>query len=403
MKEQTRCGCGETPAPEPLSSPPGPNCGQADPVVREPLSCCGSAGTARGTATVEATREGTPPGIFIDGWMDTPVGPLPRVTTRIMTRDVLGRWKMRWGIGRSGYRISPGLYALGRPGADSIVLVTANYKMTFDALRSELDGIDAWILVLETYGVNVWCAAGKGTFGTEEIVRRVKAVRLEEVVDHRRLVLPQLGAPGVSAHEVGRGCGFSVVYGPVYARDIKSFLEAGMNATPRMRRVEFPVLERIALMPVEIVGSIKPAAWAMLGLYLAAGIGPGFFSPSAAWERGGPAVIMFLEGILGGAVLTPLLLPWLPGKAFSSKGAIVGGVLAGLAVLLFGKSLGAVHAFPVLLALPAISSFVAMNFTGATPFTSPSGVEKEMRRAMPVQAALASIAIITWVGGAFFL
>lgn len=400
MKEQTKCGCGETPAQGPVSSSPGTACGCDAPVVRETPSCCSTDGNAR-EATVEATCEGLPRGRFINGCIDTPVGPKPCVTTRIGTRDVMGRWKMRWGIGRGGYRIAPGLYALGHPGADSIVLVTANYKMTFDALRRELTAMDAWILVLETYGINVWCAAGKGTFGTEEIVRRVKAVRLEEVVDHRRLILPQLGAPGVSAHEVRRGCGFHVAYGPVYARDIKLFLEDGMKTTPRMRRVEFPVLERIALMPVELVESIKPAAWAALALFLAAGIGPGFFSASAAWQRGGPAVIVLLEGILGGAVLTPLLLPWLPGKAFSAKGALVGGVLAALAVLFFGDSLGAERALPVLLALPAISSFVAMNFTGATPFTSPSGVEKEMRRAIPVQATLAILAMVTWVGEAF--
>lgn len=130
-------------------------------------------------------------------------------------------------------------------------------------------------------------------------------------------------------------------------------------------------------------------------------IGPGFFSASAAWQKGGPAAIVLLKGILGSAVLTPLLLPWLPGKAFSAKGALVGGVLAASAVLFFGNSLGAVHALPVLLALPAISSFVAMNFTGATPFTSPSGVEKEMRSAIPVQAIFAVLAMVTWVGGAF--
>ena len=36
--------------------------------------------------------------------------------------------------------------------------------MTVDLVRGDLAGVDAWLLVLETYGVNVWCAAGKGTF-----------------------------------------------------------------------------------------------------------------------------------------------------------------------------------------------------------------------------------------------
>jgi hypothetical protein len=290
---------------------------------------------------------------------------------------------------------------VGEPGGNSAVLVTASYKMTFDALRRELEGQDVWILVLDTRGINVWCAAGKGTFGTEEVVRRVMEVRLEKVVSHRRLILPQLSAPGVSAHQVEKGCGFSVVYGPVRARDIKGFLDAGMRATPRMRRVLFPVTERLSLIPVELVGLLRPAGWASLALFLLAGIGPGVYSPAAAWHRGLAAVGVLAAGILGGAVMTPAILPWIPGRAFSAKGALVGCVLAVGVALRYRDAPGVLPLLPLLMVLPAVSSFVAMNFTGSTPFTSPSGVEKEMRRAIPVQAASAALAGIFWIGEAF--
>ena len=65
------------------------------------------------------------------------------------------------------FAVDPGLYALRNPGEQAPVLVTANYKMSFDRLRQALPGRDAWILVLDTNGINVWCAAGKGTFATE--------------------------------------------------------------------------------------------------------------------------------------------------------------------------------------------------------------------------------------------
>jgi len=308
---------------------------------------------------------------------------------------------MRWGIGRDRYRVSPGLFALGAPDGDAPVLVTANYKMTFDAVRRDAAGLDAWILVLDTLGVNVWCAAGEGTFGTGEVIRRVTESRLSEVVRHRRLILPQLGAPGIAAHEVRKGCGFTVVYGPVRARDIRPFLEAGMKASPAMRRVVFPTMDRLILTPVEITGLLRPAGWAAAVLFLLAGVGPGVFSLGAAWDRGFAAVATLACGILAGAVLTPVLLPWLPGRAFSVKGGLAGGVLAACAVTWGRGSLNAPTALALLLAMTAVSSFVAMNFTGATPFTSPSGVEKEMRRALPVQAVLAVLAGVLWVGGAF--
>jgi len=338
---------------------------------------------------------------FVDGRVDTPAGPVPRVHARIGYRDVLGRWKVRWGICRDRYRVAPGLYALGAPDENAPVLVTANYKMTFDVLRRDAAGLDAWILVLDTRGVNVWCAAGEGTFGTEEVIRRVTEARLSEVVRHGRLLLPQLGAPGVAAHEVRKGCGFSVVYGPVRARDIRPFLDAGMKATPAMRKVVFPAMDRLVLTPVEVTGLLRPAGWVAVGLFLLAGVGPGIFSLGAAWERGIMAVAALAAAILAGAVVTPVLLPWLPGRAFSIKGGLAGGVLAACVVVWERGALAAPSALALLFAMTTVSSFVAMNFTGATPFTSPSGVEKEMRRALPVQAGMTALAGLFWVGGAF--
>ncbi|WP_423935291.1 mercury methylation corrinoid protein HgcA [Candidatus Deferrimicrobium sp.] len=355
--------------------------------------CCGGGSPSKAVIRYEET--------FVDGKVETPAGPIPRVHSRIGSRDLLGRWKVRWGIGRDRYRVAPGLYALGAPGADAPVLVTANYKLTFDVVRRDAAGLDAWILVLDTRGINVWCAAGEGTFGTGEVIRRVTEARLAEVVRHRTLILPQLGAPGVAAHEVRKGCGFSVVYGPVRAREIRSFLEAGMKASPAMRRVGFPTMDRLVLTPVEIAGALRPAGWAAVVLFLLSGVGPGFFSLGAAWERGLAAVAALAAGILAGGVVTPVLLPWLPGRAFSVKGGLAGGGLAACAAMWYRGALDPPGALALLLAMTAVSSFFAMNFTGATPFTSPSGVEKEMRRALPVQAGLTVLAGLLWVGGPF--
>ncbi len=363
-----------------------PSSGNASP-------CCGGGSMSKAVLRYEDT--------FMDGRVDTPAGPVPRVHSRIGRRDLLGRWRVRWGIGRDRYRVAPGLYALGAPDGNAPVLVTANYKMTFDVVRRDAAGLDAWILVLDTRGINVWCAAGEGTFGTEEVIRRVTEARLAEVVNHRKLVLPQLGAPGVAAHEVRKGCGFSVVYGPVRSRDIHSFLEAGMKASPEMRRVVFPTVDRLVLTPVEITGLLRPAGWSAVALFLLAGIGPGVFSLGAAWERGFSAVAVLAAGILAGAVVTPVLLPWLPGRAFSVKGGMAGGILAACAVMWRHGAVETPAALALLLAMTAVSSFVAMNFTGATTFTSPSGVEKEMRRALPVQAGLTVVAGLLWFGGAF--
>jgi len=132
-------------------------------------------------------------------WMKSDAGSIAVISGSLTSGDILGGWKARWGIGRMSYIVPPGLYAIGEPDAEAPVVVTANYKMSFDLVRREMAARNVWLLVLETYGINVWCAAGKGTFGTGELVRRIESSSLSRVVSHRRLILPIMGAAGVKA------------------------------------------------------------------------------------------------------------------------------------------------------------------------------------------------------------
>ncbi|MBN1640318.1 MAG: carbon monoxide dehydrogenase [Anaerolineae bacterium] len=299
---------------------------------------------------------------------------LGRAAIRQTTSELtwVNRWdhiQARWGVRRSEHRVEPGLYALGDPGPESPVFVTANYTLSFDALRAALSGIDGYILVLDTKGINVWCAAGKGTFGTDELVHRIEVVGLADVVRHRTLILPQLGAPGVSAHEVRRRSGFRVEYGPVRAEDLPAYLETH-KATPEMRRVRFALRDRLVLIPVEFVHVLRPMAIAGVLLWLLVG-------SLAAWGA--------VAAILAGAVLFPILLPWLPTRAFSSKGFLLGGAVGiAFALLAFygGRDLALWRrvgwALAYVLALPPITAYLALNFTGSTTYTSKSGVQREM-------------------------
>lgn len=337
---------------------------------------------------------------YVDGFIETAAGPVPRLKSRLDPYDQLGRLRARIGIARDAHRVAPGLYALGNPGKDSPVLVTANYKLTIDTLRQQAAGIDAWLLVLDTRGINVWCAAGKKTFSTDEVVHRVRLARLELVVNHRELVLPQLAAPGVSGHEVRKQCGFKVTWGPIRAGDIPAFLAAG-KATGAMRKLSFTISERIVLTPVELYHFIKPSLWIIAGLFVLSGIGPEWFALDTALLRGSLALAAYATGIFAGAFVVPLLLPWLPGRAFFLKGISVG-VLVG-AVVIFGllPPIRPLAAAALLLFATIISSYAAMNFTGSTPFTSPSGVEKEMRLGIPIQAATGLLAACLWIGDRF--
>lgn len=317
---------------------------------------------------------------WITGELNTAAGLVPQVSTKLAFQDTLGAWKVRWGIGRMDYKISPGIYAIGNPDKNSNVLVTANYKLTFDVVRKELEGLNVWVLVLDTKGINVWCAAGKGTFGTKELINRIGKTKLSEIVSHKTIILPQLGAPGVSAHEVTKGTGFKVIYGPIRASDIKEFLGAGMKATNEMRTVKFTAKDRLVLTPVELVASFK------MSLII---FGVLFLLNLFVLKPFGLVDFYAYEGaIIIGCVLTPLLLPWIPGRAFAWKGWLLG-LLWTLAVMLLNGGItepdfGIVKELGYLLALPSISAYCAMNFTGSSTYTSFSGVLKEMKKALPI-------------------
>jgi hypothetical protein len=360
--------------------------------------CCGS---PPGPQSSPYEKPGYELQSFVEYFIGTPIGPIPKVKTKLARSDFMGTLNARLGIKRDQYKIAPGLYCVGKPGQDSPVLVTANYKLTFDTLRRELNSLDAWILVVDTRGINVWCAAGKELFCTREVVHRVIQSRLKKVVRHNQIILPQLAATGVSALKVRKESGFNVIWGPIKASKIQEFVAAGCKAEKSMRRVTFTLPERVVLVPVELSHLSKPTVWVMLAVFLLSGIGTGFFSFNAAWSRGLVALTAYGAGILAGAVLAPILLPWIPGRAFAVKGTLTG-IVAGLAVvLIFKNSISWVESMAMILVTVAISSYLAMNYTGSAPYTSPSGVEKEMRRAIPLQAALALIAMVAWVGAAF--
>jgi hypothetical protein len=332
------------------------------------------------------------------GQVQTAAGPVPRVSGELGRADRLGAWRVRWGIRRGDYRVRPGLYALGEPGATSPVLVSANYKLTFDALRASVGEAGVWLLVVDTRGINVWCAAGKGTFSAGEVARMVRESRVAEVVEHRRLILPQLSAPGVAAHQVREACGFRVTFGPVRAADVPAFLAAGRKADAAMRTVTFDLRERLVLAPAELkVLWDRRMLLAYAGAIAVSSVDGDGVSLRRGVRRGLPLIGAAGLAVIAGGGITPALLPWLPGRSFSLKGAVAGVAVAAGVVALSGERLSPAAKVALLAGVPAASSYAAMNFTGSSSITSPSGVEFEMRRAMPLQAAGAVLAAGAWL------
>jgi len=301
------------------------------------------------------------------------------------------------------YTVKPGLYAIGSPTEASHVFVSANFKLTFDVVRRGMNGMNAWLLILDTKGVNVWCAAGKGTFSTDELIRRIEATGLENIISHRKLILPQLGAVGVSAHEVKKRSGFSVIYGPVRASDIPAFVDSGLKATKEMRHVNFTMWDRLKLVPVELANGkqyllLVPALFLILS-----GLNRDGYSLDLAFNQGLRSIFLVLIAYLTGCGITPILLPWIPFRRFALKGLVTG--FAASLVLVLSGFLGStwVEMGSWFLMIGALSSFTAMMFTGTSTFTSLSGVQKEMKTAVPMQIVMGASGVILWMVSKFIV
>jgi hypothetical protein len=312
----------------------------------------------------------------------------PRIDSQWSKADIRGALRVRLSMGRNSYRVNPGLYKLGNPGNQSEVIVTANYKLSFDVVRKNLEGMDVWVLVLETYGINVWCAAGKGTFGTEELVRRIKDSRLDLYISHKRVIVPQLGAPGISGHKVNEATGFRVKFGPIRAEDIRAYVAGGLEKDQAMRSVRFDLKDRLLLAPVEVVNSLRYLLYAMVIMVGISGISSNGYALADLWSEGIRAVLYLILAYFTGAFLSPVLLPWLPFRHFGGKGMVAGFVAFGVVACLGWSSHPPLFFVGWFLISGAISSFLAMNFTGASTYTSLSGVQKEMRLFVPLQMVL---------------
>jgi NAD-dependent dihydropyrimidine dehydrogenase PreA subunit len=140
-----------------------------------------------------------------------------------------------------------GYQKVGKPKEDSPVLLTCNFHLTILRLKKVTRGLDYHLLVANTKGINVWCAATGDHFNNHSVISVIKTSGIEEKVNHRKLILPQLAAPGVEAKEIQKRIGWEILWGPVEAKDIPEFFSLNFKKTEQMGEVKFRFIQRIEM------------------------------------------------------------------------------------------------------------------------------------------------------------
>ncbi|MHA1115021.1 MAG: HgcAB-like fusion protein [Candidatus Heimdallarchaeaceae archaeon] len=140
-----------------------------------------------------------------------------------------------------------GLVKIGEPNEMSPVFLTVNFHLTVLKVKKALRGLNCYLLVANSHGINVWCATAGGHFNNRSVISILKTSGINELVKHRKIILPQLAAVGIEKKVVKEKTGWNIIWGPVYAKDIPIFLRNDFKKEDYLREIKFTILERLEM------------------------------------------------------------------------------------------------------------------------------------------------------------
>ncbi|OGL50501.1 MAG: hypothetical protein A2161_19295 [Candidatus Schekmanbacteria bacterium RBG_13_48_7] len=159
--------------------------------------------------------------------------------------------------------------------------------------------------------------------------------------------------------------------------------------------------DRLVLILVETISWGKYIIVAIAAFFLLSGLNKYGYSSDLAILTGFRAARNLLSSLFAGSIITPILLPWIPGKNFSFKGFFIGFWVVFVFNLFEFLATGIIEKISWIFIIPALSSFIAMNYTGTSTYTFLSGARKEMRTAVPLQLTASLVGLILWITGRF--
>lgn len=256
--------------------------------------------------------------------------------------------------------VEPGLVEIGNPDENSPVFLTCNYDLTVRRVIKQLKGLDCYLLIAPTKGINVWCASCGDDFNEHSVISVIKITDINERVKYRVLIAPQLSAPGINIEKVREETGWKIRFGPVYAKDIPEYIKSGFKKTKEMRTVKFDAKNRLEMASVyffTIALIFAPILAAITWFF------PQLISVSPLWW------ILDMLGFCGIMVYSMyLVLPSMPiksGVLRVTTGEVFFGTLIAVYAWIMNDQI--LNYIDFLLLSLVVSLILAIDFNGTTP------------------------------------
>jgi acetyl-CoA decarbonylase/synthase complex subunit gamma len=120
--------------------------------------------------------------------------------------------------------VAPGLRTFGKPDESSPLLLTSNFALTYYTVASDIDSnkLDCYLLVIDTEGLSVESAVAGRKLTTSKVAEALRAARIEEKINHRKLIIP--GRAARLSGEIVEATGFDVMVGPLDSSGIAKYV-----------------------------------------------------------------------------------------------------------------------------------------------------------------------------------
>jgi acetyl-CoA decarbonylase/synthase complex subunit gamma len=121
--------------------------------------------------------------------------------------------------------VEVGLKTFGEANNTTPLLFTSNFALTYYTVASDIEssGVNAHLLVVDTEGLSVESAVAGRKLTADKVAEAIKEYNVEEVVKHKKIIIP--GRAARLSGEIEEASGWQVIVGPMYSSVIPKFIK----------------------------------------------------------------------------------------------------------------------------------------------------------------------------------